>query len=145
MAKVKGEDVVISINVDDILTPIACARSITFDIQNDLIETSITGNGNYRSFTSGALDWSGTIEGLVYINKENTTYNGLGQLYDFITAGTQITITYYEVDELGTTFLKKEGNAFIQSINETSSFDNMLTFTVNIKGNGQINITYGDV
>lgn len=145
MAKVKGEDVVLSVNVADVLTPIACGRSITFDIQNDLIETSITGNGNYRTFIPGALDWSGTIEGLVYIYKENNPYNGLGQLYDFITAGTQVTITYYEVDELGTTFLKKEGNAYIQSINETSSFDNMVTFTANIKGTGQINITYGDV
>jgi len=87
MGKVRGEDVVLSINVADVLTPIACGRSISFDIQNDLIETSITNNGNYRTYTPGALNWSGTIEGLVFIYKENTTYNGLGQLYDLITNG----------------------------------------------------------
>ena len=73
MGKVRGEDVIVSINVDDVLTPIACGRSITFDIQTDLIDTSITGKGNERTYTPGALDWSGTIEGLVYIDKEGTT------------------------------------------------------------------------
>ena len=145
MGKVRGEDVVLSINVGDVLTPIACGRSITFDIQNDLIETSITNNGNYRTYTPGALSWSGNIEGLVFIYKDNSTFNGLGQLYDLITNGTSININYYEVDEDGTTFLNKTGNAFIESINETSSFDNMVTFTANIRGTGQITITYGDV
>jgi predicted secreted protein len=145
MAKVSGEDVIVSINVADVLTPIACARSITFDINNELIETSITGNGNFRTYIPGALDWSGTIEGLVYIYKENNPYNGLGQLYDLIINGTPITINYYEVDVDGVTFLNKTGTAYIESINETSSFDNMVTFTANIKGTGQITITYGDV
>lgn len=145
MAKVIGEDVIVSINVADVLTPIACARFITLDIQNEMIETSITNNGNFRTYTPGALDWSGTIEGLVYIYKDNSTYNGLGQLYDLMINGTAITINYYEVDIDGTTFLNKTGTAYIESINETSSFDNMVTFTANIKGSGQITITYGDV
>lgn len=145
MAKVKGEDVVLSIIAGDILTPIACGRSITFDISNDLIETSITNSGKFRTYVSGALNWSGSIEGLVFIYKDNSTNNGLGQLYDLIINGSEVNINYYEVDVDGTTFLNKTGNAIIESINETSSFDNMVTFTANLKGTGQITITYGDV
>ena len=145
MAKVRGEDVVVSIIDGDVLTPIACGRSITFDISNELIETSITGSGNYRTFTPGALEWNANIEGLVFIYKDNSTYYGLGQLYDLITNGTIININYYEVDVDGTSFLNKTGSCYIESINETSSFDNMVTFTANIKGTGQITITYGDV
>lgn len=145
MGKVRGEDVVVSIIDGDVLTPIACGRSITFDISNELIETSITNSGNYRTFTPGALEWNANIEGLVFIYKDNSTYYGLGQLYDLITNGTIININYYEVDVDGTSFLNKTGSAYIESINETASFDNMVTFTANIKGTGQITITYGDV
>ena len=145
MAKVKGQDVVLNLIDGAIVTPIACARSITFDISNDLIETSITGSGNYRTYKPGALQWSGTIEGLVFIYKDTTNYYGLGQLYDIITSSQKIVIQWYEEDIDHITFLSKAGEVYIESINEVSSFDNMVTFTANFKGTGQIYISYGDI
>jgi len=145
MGKVRGKDVVLTINISSVETVIGCARSITFDIQQDLIETSIISSGRFRTYVPGAASWSGSIEGLVFINKDTSINYGLGQLYDNIINGQLVLLKWYEVDELGTTFLKKEGEAYIESINETSSFDNMVTFTANFKGSGQIAITYGDV
>lgn len=145
MAKVRGEDVILSIENAHIYTPIGCARSITFDISNELIETSITNNGKYRTYIPGALEWSGSIEGLVFIYKDNSTYNGLGQLYDIIQSGQQITLNWYESDMEGTTFLNKIGYGYIESINETASFDNIATFSANFKGSGAITITYGEI
>jgi predicted secreted protein len=145
MGKVSGSDVVLFINVAAVDVPLACARSITFDIANELIETSITGNGSYRTYIPGALEWSGSIEGLVFIYKDVIDKVGLGQIYDFITTKQAITLTWYEQDIEGVTFLQKTGTGYIESVNETSSFDNMVTFTCNFRGTGSITITYGDV
>lgn len=145
MGKVKGEDVILSIRVGGSDVPIACARSITFDIQQDMIETSITQNGRFRTYVPGAASWSGTIEGLVFISKDNTPLYGLGHLYDDLINKTLLGLKWYEEDETGSTYLQKEGEAYIESINETSSFDNIVTFSANFKGSGAISITYGDI
>lgn len=71
MGKVRGEDVVVYIEdvangkCNDI---IGCSRSITFDIQQDMIETSITGNGRFRTYVPGAGSVTATLEGLVGIS-----------------------------------------------------------------------------
>lgn len=82
MGKVKGEDVILYIQ--DISTypnkcpdPIACGRSITFNIDQDMIETSITGNGRFRTYVPGAASVTANIEGLVNIlHTEQITVTG---------------------------------------------------------------------
>lgn len=225
MGKVRGEDVVLYLeNIGDKCNqPIACARSITFDIQQDLIETSITGNGRFRTYVPGAASWNANCEGLVALKNINTitvtgqisryenlgiegfiidipdlcikiggtlivsgtgaadgsyivlnfgttgggtetlitvttpvpnfttinaslTYQelnfGMENMYDSIIAGTNVFLEFYETDVDGN-YLKKTGTAYIESLNETSSFDNMATFTVNLKGTGPIEVEYG--
>jgi predicted secreted protein len=228
MGKVKGQDVVLYLyDLNDKCNhPIACGRSVTFDIQQDMIETSITGNGRFRTYVPGAASWSASVEGLVSIvnvkdvtiqvgltryyqaaipnpitgfilettglcikiggtlivsgtdNADGTytvanygdylgairiitvepvpaftpvdpatvTYQelsyGIDNMYDSIISGQGINIEFYETDDDGH-FLRKGGVGYIESINETASFDNMATFTANFKGNGLVDITYG--
>ena len=79
MGKVKGEDVILYIQEQDGMRcsdPIACGRSITFNIENDMIETSITDNGRFRTYVPGAAKVTANIEGLVNILKsEQVTVN----------------------------------------------------------------------
>lgn len=229
MGKVKGEDVILYLQdiSDKCNHPIACSRSITFDIQQDLIETSITQNGRFRTYVSGAASWSATLEGLVsilnikyetvsgaldlliipslppqnafVINVPNLCMNiggilvvsgtgtadgtytilnysnsdddlstvivtvepipaftpvdpasitfeqlsfGIENMYDSIVAGTPILVEFFETDNEGH-FLKKSGTAYIESISEVASFDNMATFTAALKGTGLISVEYG--
>jgi predicted secreted protein len=230
MGKVRGEDVILYIQdvTDKCNHMIGCARSVTFDIQQDLVETSITGNGRFRTYVPGAASWSGSVEGIVSIVNTNSitisgelsryyvpalpsavsgfiinipdlcmkiggtlivsgtdnadgtytvlnylnwagntatlittvelvpsfttvdpasiTYQelvyGIDNMYDAIINGTSIIIEFYETDNEGH-FLKKQGAAYFESINEVASFDNMATFTANFKGNGLVDITYG--
>ena len=228
MAKVRGQDVVLYVHDigDNCNHAIACARSVTFDIQQDLIETSITGTGRFRTYVPGAASWSASVEGLVSIvttvdktvlvgltryfeaavptditgfilettglcikvggtlivsgtNNANGTYTvfsvsdylgatrvitfetvppftpvdpatvtyqelvyGIDNMYDSIISGNPISIEFYETDTDGH-FLRKSGQGYIESINETASFDNMATFTASFKGNGLIDIEYG--
>lgn len=279
MGLVRGEDVILSIlesqeGVGDVYVPIGCARSVTFDISSDFIETSVTESGAFKTFIPSGKQYSGNIEGLVFLDKPKTsetratqtygyatwmtdefpndgssgiitiddpdfgvielcnisgpfltyeafvdaivadfntntygyqaakvvsgisiltvftarpnlgsTINGLtlifdynwdgfvpslppqsynpnpfsggidpyfpskissGFLYSKIISGEQFQIKYYESDD-DNHFLYKVCQVYIESINETASFDNMVTFSAQFKGNGAPNIFYGEI
>jgi hypothetical protein len=272
MGLVRGEDVILSVLqnqdfVGDVYVPIGCARSVTFDISTDFIETSITESGAFKTFLPSGKQYSGSIEGLVFLDKPETgetratttldltdiadsgefptdgnlfclirafeisswvnlfvtstgtfanfaaflTYmndginagvsgyqsvisgnsliitarpglgssingwnsqcsyefspapgvnidsafsggvNGyfpskisMGLLYYKLILGEIIQIKYYETDD-DNHYLQKECNVYIESINETASFDNMTTFSATFKGTGGPGITYGEI
>lgn len=270
MGLVRGEDVILSIaeyqaGVGYVYLPIACARSITFDISTDFIETSVTESGAFKTFIPSGKQYSGSIEGLVFLDKPSLTevratttldltdiadsgifptsgdlysliraYEGawvdlfvtaigtfanfsafinymnaginaggtgytsvisgntliitarpglgdlingeacecqwsigatpqaiinsyfaggvdsyfpakfnMGLMYSKIISGEILGLKYYETDD-NNHFLQKQCEIYIESINETSSFDNMATFTAQFKGTGAPTITYGE-
>lgn len=269
MGLVRGEDVILSVEqfngFSNVYVPFGCARSVTFDISTDFIETSVTQSGAFKTFLPSGKQYSGNIEGLVFLNKAsnnetrattswdsstyvgefpnlgvnalvlatdpefgsvpicdfsslpfstltdflnyivtlidsnplpysavlvgttitvtarpglgstingnpiNITYNfgvgdinltpvlfsggvtaffsdklGIGWFYDNLLQSTEVQLKYYETDD-DNHFLQKECNVYIESINETASFDNMVTFTAQFKGNGAPTITYGEI
>jgi hypothetical protein len=58
--------------------------------------------------------------------------------------GDPFQIQYYETDD-NNNYLYKVCIVYIESINETASFDNIATFTASFKGNGVPNISYGEI
>jgi hypothetical protein len=273
MGLVRGEDVVLSTSqsngVTNVIVPFGCARSVTFDISTDFIETSVTESGAFKTFIPSGKQYSGNIEGLVFINRPATNVDteatavldfsdladsgffpsfnanasvfsdfptfeavtlsivsgatdldlsqflidingilnvygattgytsvisgntiiitapigtgasintftvhcnydidgntgtitgtfsggtdgyypdklGIGWMYDKIMSGEQIYLLYYETDD-DNNYLQKQCNVFIESINETSSFDNIVTFSASFKGTGAPIIDYGEI
>jgi len=145
MGLVSGKDVILTIN--DVIAgdlPIGCARSVVFDIQRDMIEISGPGDGFFRLYQPAAMSFTGSIEGLVFLDTDNSIKMTMGGLYDLLIAGTVCNIKYYETDNSGH-YLQKECAVFIESINETASFDNITTYTATFRGQGTPTITYGDV
>ena len=268
MGLVRGEDVILGVNQFDgeefVFVPFGCARSVTFDISTDFIETSVTESGAFKTFLPSGKQFSGNIEGLAFLNVpagselrasvtwdyssipsgdfpnlstsayvnvnfgviiticsidstsfstladyinaikdainasgtgftaelgigntmivraepglgdtingsicafdlnvDGTTYPfnipfaggvssyfpdklGIGWMYDKIMIGEQIYLKYYETDDENN-YLQKQCSVYIESINETASFDNMVTFSATFKGNGAPTITYGEI
>ena len=142
MAKVKGIDVVLRYSDD--MFPIICARSIQFDINREMIETSVTGSGYTKTFVPGAIEWGGSIEGLAFISG-GTVDGDMSILYSYIQNGTYFQLRWYETDENNQYYLQKSGYGYINSISEISSFDNMVTFNASFTGSGPITITTGNV
>jgi predicted secreted protein len=150
MGLVKGEDVILKFSDGDLVENehIYCARSVTLDVQRDYIETSINSSGIFRTYTPTGITWSGTIEGLVYIADANIPTYGVtayGLLNALINGANSITLEFYEEDMEHSKWTKKSGLIFIESVSETASFDNMTTFSVTFRGNGQLNLDFGDV
>lgn len=141
MAKVNGINAVLKF--DDDQFPIICARSIQFDINREMIETSVSGSGFFRTHIPGALEWSGSCEGFVVVDTTQDAVMAI--MYQFIINGESFLLTWYETDTTGTYYLQKQGFAYISSITEISSFDNMATFTINFTGTGPITITSDEV
>lgn len=270
MGLVRGEDVILSVNQFDgeenVFVPFGCARSVTFDISTDFIETSVTESGAFKTFLPSGKQFSGNIEGLAFlnvpagseirasvtwdfssipsgdfpslnsyayvkvqfgtgdvilcsiesvvfltlsdyisaikdainasgtgftaelgigstmivraepglgdtINGVNCQFNmlpdgstaylfnipfaggvtaffpdklGIGWFYDNIISGQILQLKYYEIDD-DNHFLQKYCEGYIESINETASFDNMVTFSATFKGSGAPTITYGEI
>lgn len=267
MGLVRGEDVILSALISQegtqVAVPFGCARSVTFDISTDFIETSGIDSGNFKTFLPSGKQFSGNIEGLVFLDRPsnnevdataswdssefadsfptldvsalilvtdpnlgslpicdfsnlsfttlndflnyivtlinlslysatlsgtiitvtarpglgatingnpinityiftggsiilptvffsggvtsyNTTKINLGWMYEKIVSGEKIFLKYYETDD-DNHFLQKLCEVYIESINETASFDNMVTFTASFKGNGGPTITYGEI
>ena len=141
MGLVKGIDAVFKVNNNIV----ACARSVTFDIQRELIETSGAGTGVFKTYKPAAIGFSGTIEGLVNIVTSGSLV-GMNELYDLLIDGSVLTCTFYEVDG-GTpqSFLQKECTMYLTSLTEVASFDNIATFTASFTGTGPITITADEV
>lgn len=272
MGLVRGEDVILSMYTQTATgfeyVPFGCARSVTFDISTDFIETSVTESGSFKTFIPSGKQYSGNIEGLVFLDKPlenetkatttldltdiadsgvfpttgnlyaiisvsdidllfinlfftsggtfatfadfliymnnginasiygytsvisgntliisarpglgasmngrasrcryeidgppsidiNSTFAGgvdgyypakisMGFLYNKFIVGESIQIQYFETDD-NNNYLYKVCIVYIESINETSSFDNIATFTASFKGNGAPNIDYGEI
>jgi len=147
MGLVLGKDAVLYIRqngVGDFL-PIGCARSVTIDLQKEFIETSGIGSGEYRTYIPSAITTSGTMEGLVLLGPTDSPsiYN-LGNIYQYL-LNTELNLRFYMADETGEYYLEKSMNVYIESISETSSFDNITTFSVNFKGTGSISVSYGEI
>jgi predicted secreted protein len=143
MGKIRGKDVLLTLTANEY--PIVCGRSITFDFNNEFIDTSVTGTGRFRTFVPAGASFSGTIEGLATLLDASSTDQTIDQLYTILINGTNVIASWYEEDETGTYYLQKWGNIYIESISEVASFDNIVTFNATFKGSGPITINKGDV
>lgn len=145
MGLVKGIDAILKINDEGSPVLIGCARSITFDIQRELIETSGAGTGVFKTYKPAAIGFSGTIEGLVNISPTGTPI-GINNLYDYLINGTLLDCTFYEVDNANPqNYLQKVCTMYLTGLTEVASFDNIATFTATFTGTGAITITSDEV
>jgi predicted secreted protein len=138
---VQGKDcVVFKWNVSlSVWVPYACARSSTITITTDVLETSITGSGKYRTFLPVANSFTGSIEGLMQLMKTNTV--SIADLIALQLAHTVLLMRFVNENEEGDIFTM-EANFYLTSSGITSSFDNVNTFSCELKGTGPLTLIY---
>lgn len=147
MGKVVGTDAVLYMKYSTQWYPIGCARSMTFELNTEFIETSVINSGTFRTYIPSAKTFSGSLEGVTFLAGPDypdvTGKFSMGNLYDLV--GSLLQVRFYEQDSTGDHFLQKECYIYLETISETNSFDNITTFSITFKGTGEPSITYGDI
>jgi hypothetical protein len=138
---VKGENVTVFKYVASInaWVPYACARSCSFSIETDTIETSITGSGKYRTFVPRSNASTGSLEGLTQLEKINNL--SISDLIQLQVDHEILLMRWEDVSDNGDVFTK-ELEMFITNTTQTASFDNVATFSVSLQGTGPITLVY---
>lgn len=123
----------------DVWVPYACARSCSLPISTGVLETSITGSGKFKTFLPTANSFTGTLEGLMTLEKINTI--GIADLIALQLAQTILLMRFEYQDDDSHTFTM-EASFIITGSTVTSSFDNVTTFSVDLQGTGALTLIY---
>jgi hypothetical protein len=138
---VKGENVTVFKYDSSVLgwIPYACARSCSFTIETDTIETSIKGSGKYRTFVPRSNASTGSLEGLTQLGAANNL--SIADLITLQLSHEILLMRWEDVADNGQIFTKQL-EMFITNTTQTASFDNVATFSVSLQGTGSIELVY---
>jgi len=135
MSLVKGENYIFYVYDGGTWKPYACARSGNLSVDTDIVETSITGSGNWRTFEAAVNSFGGSFEGIISLNE--STMITLPELQALQFAKTKIYCRFTQTSEAGDIY-RKEFYAIITNSTDTGSFDGVATFNISFKGTGPI-------
>lgn len=139
MSLVTGENVIVEFYHNGNWVPYACARSCTLSTITELIEVSVTGSGKYKHFTPTVNSFTGNIDGIVALNKPG--FLTLFQLRQFQLAHVLQRVRFTRGAQDGVSFYVDTIDFFITNVTDTSSFDNVSTFTLELQGSGVLGQT----
>ena len=135
MSLVNGKNVRLLIYDNSRYRLYACATSCSISISTSVVETSVTGSGQWASFMPQKHGWSGTLDGVVNLDDpDNLT---LEELIGLQIAKTKIVVRFENIDEAGNQNALG-GEAYIIASSSTGDVNNVSTFSVEIQGTGAL-------
>lgn len=114
---------------------LACARSVTFTLVTEFIETSVSGTGTFATYLPTKNSFTGSVEGIV--NLEPASMLSLSDLRALQVAQTLITCKFQRTDQGGNLYTD-QASFYIASSSDTGSFDDMNTFSIELQGTGAL-------
>jgi hypothetical protein len=134
MSLVRGENVLLEFYDSGEWKPYACARSCSLTTTTELIETTVTGGGKYKHFTPTVNSFTGNCDGIVSLGNLGmlTLYNLRQMQLGHVLQRVRFTRTA----EDGVNVYVDTVDFYITSVQDTSSFDNVSSFTVEMQGTG---------
>lgn len=131
--KVTGKNVIVLIKegVDWVLY--ACATSVTLNVNTDVIETSVSGNGYFATFLPTKNSFTGTLEGVTSLEDGNKL--SLPDLRQKQLSHELLRIIFQRDDGDGNLYTD-EASFYITSSSDVGSFDDMNLFTIEMQGTG---------
>jgi hypothetical protein len=136
MEKIEGKYCLLESYNDGNWVQWACARSCTFISTVEYIETTVTGAGKDKHFTPTVNSFIGTIEGISVFEDGSTDFLALSQLRIKQLGHELQRVRYLRGNKANTLFYTTAADFYISEISDTSSFDNVNTFNINLIGTG---------
>ena len=109
---------------------VAEVRSWTVEHTKDVIEDTVMGDAA-RTYKSGLHQFTGSME-VIY----DSTHNAASNAFDPAQDGA-LTVEFYPDASTGEKF---SGSVLVTSVSRTSSFDDLVTATINFQGSGALTI-----
>jgi predicted secreted protein len=133
MATFTGENGKVDITAEDSagFTTVAEVRSWTVEHTKDVIEDTVMGDAA-RTYKSGLHQFTGSME-VVY----DSLHTGATDAFDASNDGA-LTVEFYPDAATGQKF---SGSVLVTSVSRTSSYDDLVTATVNFQGSGALTIS----
>lgn len=134
-AQVRGMNTVIKFYDGGFYKGFVCATDQGITKKRDFVETAVSGAGLAKTQAPAGYSWGVTGAGIVALEIANTL--SVADLTAFWLAGTRLYIRYERLSEDGKTYVDK-GYIYINSIDETGSYNGMETFNFVLDGDGPI-------
>lgn len=115
----------------------ACATSATLNVITDMIETSVSGNGRFKSFLPTANSFTGTLEGVTSFETD-----GKLSLQDLRERqlSQELLMMKYQRSDLAGNLYTDQASFYITSSSDVGSFNDMNNFTVEMQGTGILSL-----
>jgi hypothetical protein len=135
MSKVRGDNVVVTFFDGGFYKPYACALNCSLEITSDIIETSVSGSGNWANWEYSRDSWSGSCDGIVSLQETNTL--DLAELQAKQIAHTKLLMHYTRTSDTGEVY-ESVGYVLITGSSDTGNFGGMNTFSITFRGTGAL-------
>lgn len=133
MALIRGKDVHVYIYDGGQWKEVVCAKTCSYRITRELIETSIEGSGPARTYVKGGITSEGSLDGVTFLQGTNSI--AYPDAVDFLLAGEPILFRHIRTDTAGNVFTS-ELNAIIYDASDTGDQGGMNDFSIQFKGSG---------
>ncbi len=137
MKVVRGEDVILSIAIDSVYYPVLCASSISFTMEQEMIEKTGPNSPSFREYTARLSTWSASITGLTPINN-GSNISWFYLLQDSVRRAVQpLKFTFSDEDGNTKTIT---GNALMKNNDFTASVSSLMQGQIDFQGTGDISM-----
>ena len=140
MAKFNGNDLVLAIhNTSGSEVKFAHSQSASISFSNSLVDVTTKDSNSWEEMISGRKSFSISTDGLADFD-DVASATATEQFSDYALAGTQVFFTFERpATGLSTGDLEGwSGSAFIESFEISAASDEAVTYSVSLKGTGQL-------
>ena len=132
-----GNDLVLAISsTEGSEVKFAFAQSASLSFSNALIDTTTKDSGSWEDMISGRRSFTLSTDGLA--DFDDSTTGGTQGFSDFALAGTEVFFTFERTTGASGTLTGWKGSAFIESFEISAGSDEAVTYSVSLKGTGQL-------
>src|SRR6185312_395665 len=128
--KVLGKNAIFYINDAGVWKTYACATAITFEIDTEFIETSVSGQGYFATYVPTKDSFTASAQGIVALNEIGMlTLPDLQQRQ----IAHELLLCRFQRTDLGGNVYTSEASFYISHSSDSGSFDGMDTFSIEFR------------
>lgn len=135
MSIVPGENWIGRTDDGGIWKPYVCARSGSFNLSTEVIETTVTGSGDFKTFEATVHGFTANIDGVISLLVTGSVT--LADLQAKQLAKERMLWRFTKTDISGNIYVQ-EAYFYITNSTDTGSFDGISTFSISLQGTGAL-------